>query len=369
MKRFLILAFVAIMCFTLVSCNKNSPEGLEDYQKLLTDESSNEGNQEETEVPFAERVYVIIPQSCSAELSAKASLIAEKITEKTGVPVSVKYDNEDTLSQGNNLEILIGATNRMRSKEVLEPLRVGEYLCCWDRGTIIIGGRYEESTLQAADDFIEKILHGATFSSLMGADVRLEKTVEYDIDQLTLNGYDLYDFTIMYHAANENYERHIATFLRDCLAKQSGYLLDIIPHTERTEQTGKVICVGNALNDAEDWQKYEAKIKTLEGNDILVDGKGSYGISAAAAELISKISASTVNKKGNVDLSSHTLLEARNAPVKLCCAFVSGAQSAEQIYDFTENIRDGGNDLILFSPTSAQAAKHIKFNVLFTALA
>ena len=362
MKRFLVFVFVIALCVSLVGCNKKSTEGLGEFEQLLTDDS-NEESSRETDTPFAERVYVIIPQGCSAELSAKASRIADKIIEKTGVPVSVKYDNEDTLSQGNNLEILVGTTNRMRSQEVLASLKMGEYLCCWDRGAIVIGGRYEESTLLALDDFLERVLPGATRDSLMGENVRLEKSVEYDIERLTLNGYDLYDFTIVYRAENENCEREIATFLRDKLAMQSGYLLDVIPHTERTEQTGKAICVGNVLGDTEYWQSYEAKIKTLAQNDILVDGKGTYGLSAAMAELINKISAVSADKTVNVDLSSATFIEAKNASLDLCYGFVSGVETCvDQIYDFTERIRDDENDLIVFSPTSAEIAKHINFN-------
>ena len=356
MKRLLILVLAILLCLAFVGCNKRTSDGLDEFEQLLNEEES------ESEVAFAERVYMIIPQNCSAELSAKALEIAGKITEKTGVPVSVKYDNESTVSQGNNLEILVGSTNKLHSKEVLESLKVGEYVCCWDRGVIIIGGRYEESTLEALDEFAEKVLPGASYASLMGENVNLKKTVEYEIGSITLNGYDLYDFTIMYRAENENREKDIALVLRDYLAKQSGYMLDVISADERNNTTGKVIAVGNAFGENESWEKYNAVVKTLEGNDILVNGNGSYGVSAAAAEFINKISSSVKDKNGNATFPSPITVDAKNAQVKICNAFVSDAQTNEQLHDFVQNMRDGQFDIVIFSSISEDTVRSISHN-------
>ena len=70
------MVLAILLCLAFVGCNKRTSEGLEEFEQLL-----NEEEESETEGAFAERVYIIIPQSCSAELSAKAQVISEKITE------------------------------------------------------------------------------------------------------------------------------------------------------------------------------------------------------------------------------------------------------------------------------------------------
>ena len=334
MKKTLLFIVLAAICFLSVSCGQVD-NGLDDFEDLLNDTGNASDQSGE---PFAQMVYVVIPQSASAQLSARASELATAISEKTGVAATVKYDNESVVASDGNLEMLVGNTNRLRSKEMLKNFKLGEYICCWDRGSIIIGGRDEAATIAAIESFSSSVLHGASSTSLMGSDVKLEKRLEYDVKSITLNDYDLYDFTIVYSAQGENGERSFANTLRDIIARESGYFLDVMPYSSREADTGKVICVGGDLLLNSDKQSYKALLST-SGADVSIYGNGSYELSVSVAEFIDKIL--TVGKDSRVaaEIKFHSLDNVDKPCVNICSAFFDGTRDADRNTDIALKIR------------------------------
>ena len=356
MKKILLFILLTAICFLSVSCGQVDSSGLDEFESLI---GGTEETPEQPDEPFAQMVYVVIPQNASAQLSAKATELAAAITEKTGVAATVKYDNESVVSSDGNLEVIVGNTNRLRSKEMLKDFRLGEYICCWDRGSIILGGRDEAATIAAIDNFLSAVLHGATATSLMGGDVKIEKRIEQDIKAITLNGYDLYDFTIVYSAQGESEEKEFAYALRDIIARKSGYLLDIMPYSSRKADTGKVICVGGDLLSNSDKQSHKALLST-NGTDVSIYGSGRYELSASFAEFADKIL--SVGKDGHVaaQINFHSLDNVDISSVNLCSAFFSGTRDADRITDLALKIRSEEYDVISFfkmSPTDASDVK------------
>ena len=127
-KRYICLClclFLLVLTLTaLVSCSNSKNNGLDQFEQLLQSMKDTDSADAPTDTsePFAQKVYVIIPKKASGELSLKASELALKIYEKTGVEAIVKYDNENTLNYNGVLEILVGDTDRLISKESLKPL-------------------------------------------------------------------------------------------------------------------------------------------------------------------------------------------------------------------------------------------------------
>ncbi len=276
------------MIFSLCSCANNEVPGLDEFEQLL-DQSETENEENE---PFADKVYIIIANNASFLLAAKASRLALEISEKTGVEAIVKYDNETTIVGDDDIELLLGDTNRIASKEALKNLRLGDYVCHWDKDKLILGGRYEAATLAAVDYFCNTVIHGASNIMLMNPDAHFEYFESYDVQNVTLNGYDLYDYTFVYKKTAENYEYEVAEILRNYIAHKTGYWLEIISDADVTSSTGKQILIDGGAVEL----LYDGTLEPTE-NGVALRGRDSFGLSLAAVDFADMLLESG---KGNV---------------------------------------------------------------------
>lgn len=355
MKRSVCLIIICLLLsLLLVACSdKNSGDGLDKFEQLL--QSSKESDETaETNELFAKKVYIIIPQKASGALSLKTAELADKIYARTGVEAIVKYDNEDIVSYGGILEILIGDTNRLISQEALKPLRVEDYVCKWDRGRIVIGGRNDASTLTAVDQFVEKVLCSATGASLMGENVKLEHKLTYDVSTITLNGYDLYDFVFVY--ADESTKEKLEV-LRDHIARKSGYLLDIVDAKELDETSGKnisLLCVPDMEG---------ASIELLDGN-VVICGRDAYALSAAVAEFSSRLFSQNGTHL-SLSVESKLLFPYRERALKVCSAFTRelGRIDLSYLVEILQLVRYDDNDLVTVAGISTEVEEYIKANL------
>ena len=95
-----------------------------DIDDLFSELSISDINEDETDAYG--HIYVIIPNGCSGELSLKARELSNAIGEKTGIFTSLKYDSELSSPPNDSLEILLGFTNRLASKDAADKLRDGD---------------------------------------------------------------------------------------------------------------------------------------------------------------------------------------------------------------------------------------------------
>ena len=338
----LITAFVAIIFIS--SCAKRTDDGMDMYRKLL--ESISKGKAENiSEESFAQKVYIIIPKACSGELSAKAQELAVAITEKTGVYAIVKYDNEDIRVQDGELTMLLGNTDRLESKEATKLLRYEDYICKWDRFSIVLGGRYDQATINAIDVFMESVLHGASRASLMNADAHFENILDYDVSAVTVNGYDLYDYTLVYSEKNALNEREKAEVLRRYIVAKSGYMLNVMSDAEVDNNTGKIISVCGKTGT-------EVAGISVEENNIFISGKGEYELSVAISKFAEKLFGSITD--GNAVLSiGDTSFSCSSKELKIGYAFSRCAEeySLDFIDECSRKIQNGGFDVIIFDRT------------------
>ena len=288
-RRFIctILIFCTLICLASCSSGKSNIEDV--FSQLVINESDAESETEDA--AFAEHIYVIISKECSGELSLKARELATLIGEKTGILTSLKYDNELIVAPKNSCEILIGNTNRLVSDNAMDILKKDEYLCHWDDGALVICGRSDASTIVAIDRFIEEILPGATKYSLMHDAAHFEFMVKYDVERVTLNGYDLYDYVITYPDKNEFSEKDVAVMLRDIINSKCGYFLEVISDAEIDMNDSRIISL--SLGDEENALMTEERKISLVGVDL-------YSLSLVATKFIKDFEDNV--KDGNVDL-------------------------------------------------------------------
>ena len=89
-KRIFAAFLLASILFVALGCGGVKNKEL--FEQLLADSGESEPYE-----PYASKVYVIISQNASAELSTRARALADLITEKTKVQTVLKYDNERSI--------------------------------------------------------------------------------------------------------------------------------------------------------------------------------------------------------------------------------------------------------------------------------
>ena len=351
MKKVCIAILLLLICLALCSCAKD-PAGFEElFSYTETEESSVE--------PFAKNIYVVIPQNSSAVLSSRTSALANDIQSKTGVTCTVKYDNEELITDQNNLEILVGRTNRIISRESTEKLKLGEYVCRWDRGSIVLGGRDETATILSIDAFCDKILSGASNASLMNENVHLENKCNFDVKNATVNGYDLYDFTLTY--GNNDFERDITFMLRDYIADISGYYLDVSSYKSLGTSRKKVISLGDSLADEQSKELYSAFVDK-SGEDIVLYGRDSYGLSAAAHAFATRL---VLNDDGNMSADILKAIPANgiNKELRVCSIISDGAATLDYIGKLSDKLEQADADVVLLGEIKAELLQLISINL------
>ena len=229
----ILLSIVATIC--LVSCSQmNDADELGEFESLV-EELESESAEVVNAQPFADRVYIIIPKLASAVLKAKAMELSEAVHSKTEVEAIVKYDYEDIYVYEDDLLIFLGKTDKMPSIEAAALLRKGEYVCKWSKQDIVIAARDDEAAVAATDEFIKTVIPGASNAALMSECAHFEHKVDYDVSAVTINGYDLYDFTLV--CAEEMLSK--VNVLAKYIVQRSGYIMDILSDGSKTE--GKTI--------------------------------------------------------------------------------------------------------------------------------
>ncbi len=336
-KLYRIAAIICLICtlFLFFGCNRTSADDI--YEQLLR--ATEETN--ETAEPFAERIYIIIPQTCSGELSLRVGALSEKIRQKTGIDTVVKYDHEKLTLRSGEVEMLIGMTCRTESAEAFALLRSGDYICRWERGKIIIGGRYEEATVSALDAFEQNVLTGASPASLMGKNVDIKNKKEYELSAVTLNGYDLYDFTIVY-AEGEGCEAQMAETIRRMISAKSGYWPEILPASKISSIKEKIISVGDAL--LENDKAPQGAFIEPNGNNITVYGENEYALSVAVESFLSSLLKKQPDGTGSFAPGERVTLQSER-PYELFAAvhaLHSHQPQANTVYEINRMVHESG---------------------------
>lgn len=299
--RMVCFALVLCIIFALTSCSKKKDNSELDEIFERLEELDESETDEESEIPyFAEHIYIIIPNGCSGELSLKARELADKMKEQVGLLVSLKYDNELTYLPKNSCEVLIGNTNRLASENAEDELKSNDYLCRWDDDALVICGKSDAATVKAIEKFISDVLPTSSPYSLMHEAAHFELFNEYEIKKILLNGYDLYDYILVYDSAQKANERKMAEALRDFINAKSGYLLSIVPSNEFKNTSGRALKISVAKNDS------DKAVIIPEENGLSIVGNDSYSLSRAVAEFAKGIKNAVVEGSVNLKYAERT---------------------------------------------------------------
>lgn len=347
-------AFLLILICIFVLCT-SCAESDNDLESIFEQITLNDGD--ENNEPFAEHIYIVIPRFASGELSLKAKELCEIIANKTGIITTVKYDSEFSSAPAKSCEILIGATDRLASDNAMSVLKDGDYLCRWDNGAIVICGRNDASTVIAIDRFIEEILHGASSHSIMMPNAHFENIEKYNISKIVLNGYDLYDYTIVYPDKNTSLEKEIAFTLRDLINRESGYLLKTVSESVFSKETGKAIKL--VTSDG------PSAIETKGGN-IIISGDDSYSLSLAAERLVSEMYSANTDETVAVDYMERETFKSEADYFSLGIYYLDNEKGGVTypMIDLVQKLKTIEEDLLLVFNSTESIIERIELGML-----
>lgn len=233
MKRLLCLLLAALMLGSLlVGCsNKKTPE----------EPTAEPGSSSDDASILAEQLagYAVVRSSVAGKsvLSATTDFVT-KLNSLYGLSLKAKNDNDSA-----DREIIIGTADREEVAQFLTGMRAND----WGYGIVgnklIIAGVSEEGTLLALSAFTEKYLTEANTVFFSNKENAYTFISTYELDQVTLNGADLRDYTVVYPADNLHGEESIAVLLRSTMLERYGYSVAVARDSAFTG--GNAIYIGD----------------------------------------------------------------------------------------------------------------------------
>lgn len=237
-KGRILLALFLLSCLLLCACS-TSPSNSSALHELGIGENESEASR-----AAFEQDYLVIPASAGSELTARARKFAQDLTAQTGIPASLYFDNEEFLVREQTRLLLIGNVQNELAQAHLHNLRRDDYLCVMEGDTLILGGKGDSATIAAIDRFTEALLPYADTEILINNDQHFTVLAEYPLSAVTLNGFSIEDYRIVYPKDESLGEMAIASLLREKIADRCGFYLDILSD-DLVEERVRVITVGN----------------------------------------------------------------------------------------------------------------------------
>ncbi|MBP3369834.1 MAG: hypothetical protein J6L85_03685 [Clostridia bacterium] len=351
MKQKLFFFILVLICLLgLVSC-ADTTVNLDDFEELLIENSE----QETDEKPFAELIYMVIPNNASGDFVARVEDLAKQIYEKTSISTVVKYDSQPMSYGSGILEILIGNTSRTVSQEIFKPFRDGDYICRYERDVILLGGKSESATLTAIDRFEKEILPGVTRTTFMSAHAHFEERGEYSVDALLLNGFGIYDYTVVCGESDD--EREIAKVLQQYISQRSGYTLDVRTYDSVDSSVAKTI----RIYLDETCKSNEAIIERV-GNNVEICAGTSYGLSASAFELARVLLPENINGEYDAHVNGKRIVEYRNDTFRMAivCAEYKDEATSDFILGLSETVASFDGELACFFPVANELIENME---------
>lgn len=177
-------------------------------------------------------------------ISAAAGLYKELRNISSDIKYKDDFYREDLPEYAmGEYEILVGATNRPESAEFIRTLRTKDYGYTMTDGKIVIAGTTDEYTEKAVKKFLHDIAQGDLSDGIFYSEEdNFLETGAYPLDSLTVAGFPIEEYTIVYNADGDCSEKLCAERLSSAIADVTGYVLEPVP--DDTAVSEKAILVG-----------------------------------------------------------------------------------------------------------------------------
>lgn len=351
MRKIALIVLALLLALCLFGCSAEKEDNLDEFEELLL----STGATDESSEPFASIVYVVMPENCSAELATRAREFARTISDKTGVAAVAKYDNEPLNADDKAMTVLLGNTSKAASKDNMRALRANDSIFRYDRGYFILGGKSDQATIAAINKFQEEMLAGASYAYFVSEDAHFELFGDYALKSLSLNGFDIYDFSLIY---TNDTERELATALCNYIVEKSGYLLDCIAQKDYATQNGILLKIDQNLSRSEALIEADRRRITLRAAD-------AYGLSAAVASFADRLFENITDGVANAVIPSETVIEYEipTLDVSVIAADNNDKTSLDFVLDFVTEVKRQSSEVIFFTPLSIELAQDVELNL------
>lgn len=309
------------MIFVFCACSHKDEDDY--YDDILADLQEELDGREKA----AERYVIIIPSSSSSELYEAAEKLAYKIGENTETETDLFYDHEDADIGKEDREILIGDTSRGESQSFFRGYRAEDFGYGYSGEAIVVGGLCERATLSAIDKFTKDVVNYADIELFMSADTSYFYRGEYSIEKITLNGFELCDYTLLYDKS-VSASCDIALSFRDSLSERAGYYLRIKECSEVSDST-RAIYIGESNN----FLRLSISVGDNEAGifsyptGIAIAAENTFGYQLAAERLLGALCAT--DKSGSSDILISEAMK---------FTFISSELSVLSVYPFESQL-------------------------------
>ncbi len=285
-KLLSLLLLLFLFPSSLLSCQK---ETIDLPFELLTEPSDAQSEQEELSA-----YRLILPISSSAELFSATQSLAKQLETATDVPAVVMYDTEwQATEDEKTVTVFVGNLSLPNVRHTLSDFRSDDYLCHIDGNTVLLGAKSEAATLAALERFASELLPYATaygFSS----DAELLFRADYGISSVKINGFDLWNYSIVYGPDSSGTEA-LAKHLQHRLERDTRYTLDVCSAIDFQENRKQIF-----LTQTEETPKESIRIFADEYG-ITLSAHDLFGLSAGIQRLLEQIL--TPDANGHVSIT------------------------------------------------------------------
>lgn len=303
----LVLALILILpCIT--SCKKKndtpSDTTAPSSSETSSDSSKTDPSDDEFKITLSDLdSYAIVrpeemPQS-SVNIVVDLKKKLEDATSKQSITIKDDYVNKNTSTE-NNLEILVGDTNRPETESVRSSLRYDDYAVCTVGKKIVVYGFTDDTLAAAVDLFVEKVKDSAKLDLFFTSAQSEIVKADYDERTILIGDTNIKEFKVIYPKNSSNSENTVAQDLALTLSLLSGYKIYVSndKDTKKSENAHEIL-VGETNRDVtppSDLGSGESYIEQNNGS-LILSGGAYLGIRNAADALLNMINNNSENKK------------------------------------------------------------------------
>lgn len=210
MKKFLCLILTVVLCATVLSsCGERQKTYHYEVDESLFNVIEADGTS---------KFNIVRPENASQSVLDACVTLKKAILDATGVELVIKSDFEKEgypEYQRQDCEILVGYTNRDESALASEELSKARDYAILQSGTrIAVLSADNAYANDAVAGFIENFVHDDTCTVSMQPDEKKIVLYDYPIDNFTVNGHDISEYSVVYtDALYENEAKTVANFV------------------------------------------------------------------------------------------------------------------------------------------------------------
>ena len=310
---------------------------------------------EETE-PKIDKFIIVIPSGVSAQIYEAVSALCDMIEDNTGSQAEVLYDYESIKVGSDDKLIFVGNTDTPESKRFLKRFRADDYGYECEDGVVFVGGYSEEANLSAIERFCKDVVAYSDEELFMSESASLFVQGNYEIESLRLNGFELFDYSLIYPKKNE-YARKIAVDMQERIRDTLGYYLEVKSDSE-AEGSERGIRIGQA-DDTVVLEDNEAILGAYE-TGILLDAKSNYGLHHAAENFLNTL----LNGERELVITESTIYSFGVENIVLMdIASNGGTLSAAEVVSISNSVIRSSPDIFRMEGISEQSAKAMTDNL------